>query len=41
MHVKEQTLTKGRLVEIMKEEWIGMMKCVNCDPVMLLEKYLR
>jgi hypothetical protein len=36
MHVEEQTLTKGRPVEGMKEGWNGMMKCVNCD----LDKHL-
>jgi hypothetical protein len=40
MHVEEQILTKDQPVERMKEGWNGMMKCVNCDLVMLLEKYL-
>jgi hypothetical protein len=40
MHVEEQTITKGQPVERMKEGWNRMMKCVNCDLVMLLGKYL-
>jgi hypothetical protein len=41
MHVEEQTLTKGRHVERMKEGWNEMMKCVNCDHIMLLGICLR
>jgi hypothetical protein len=40
IYIEKQTLTKGCPLERMKDGWNRMMKCVNCDLIMLLGKYL-